>query len=103
MRLYKNYKISIITLKKIKSQLIKLFKILERIERLIYRLKLLVNIKIYNVIFITHLKPAIDFIEDLYRRRCLLAFVIVVDEEKKYKIEKLLRKRIIKRKREWFV
>ena len=100
LRLHKNYKVSIITSKKIESQLIRLFKILEKIERLIYRLKLSINMKIYNVIFIVYLKPAIDFIENLYRRRRLLAFIVVIDEEKKYEIEKLLKKRIIKRERE---
>ena len=79
--------------------MIRLFKIFERIEHLIYRLKLLINMKIHNVIFITHLKSIIDFAEDLYRRRRLLTSVIVIDEEKKYEIEKLLRKRIIKQKR----
>ena len=61
-------------------------------------MKLLINIKIHNVIFITHLKSIIDFI--LYRRCRLLIFIIVINDEKKYKIEKLLRKRIIKRERE---
>ena len=62
-------------------------------------MKLLVKMKIHDIIFIIHLKPIIDFIKDLYRRRYLLIFIVVIDGEKKYKIEKLLRKRIIKRKR----
>ena len=103
LRLHKDYKILIITSKKIKPQLIKSFKILKKIKRLIYRMKLSVNMKIHDVIFITHLKSSTDPIEDSYRRRRLSASTIVIDEEKKYKIEKLLKKRIIKRKREWFV
>ena len=83
--------------------MIRLFKILERIEHLTYRLKLFINMKIYNVIFIAHLKSVIDFAENPYRRRRLLIFIIIVDDEKEYKIEKLLKKRIIKREREWFV
>ena len=55
------------------------------------------------MIFIIHLKSIIDFAEDLYRRRRLLIFIVVIDEEKKYEIEKLLKKRIIKRERKWFV
>ena len=98
MRLYKNYKVSIITSKKIRSQLIRSFKILERIKSLIYRLKLSINMKIHNVIFITHLKSVIDPAEDLYRKRRLLTFIVIIDDEKKYEIEKLLKKRIIKRK-----
>ena len=47
------------------------------------------------MIFIIHLKLAIDSIKDPYRRRRLLTFIIVIDDEKKYEIEKLLKKRII--------
>ena len=66
-------------------------------------MELFVNIKIYNVIFIAHLKLVIDLAEDSYRRRRLLIFIVIVDGEKEYEIEKLLRKRIIKRERKWFV
>lgn len=55
--------------------------------------------KIHDVIFITHLKSIIDFVEDSYRRRRLLIFIMIIDDEKEYKIEKLLKKRIIKRER----
>ena len=41
--------------------------------------------KIHDVIFITHLKSVIDFIKDLYRRRRLSTFVIVIDEKKNMK------------------
>ena len=59
--------------------------------------------KIHDVISITHLKSVIDSTEDPYRRRRLLTFIIIIDDENKYEIEKLLKKRIIKRKRKWFV
>ena len=59
--------------------------------------------KIHDVIFIIHLKSIIDFIKDLYRRRRLLTFVIVIDDKEKYEIEKLLKKRIIKREWKWFI
>ena len=52
--------------------------------------------KIYNVIFITHLKAIIDFIKNLYRRRRLLIFIMIIDDKKEYKIEKLLTERTIK-------
>ena len=55
------------------------------------------------MIFITHLKPIIDSAEDPYRRRRLSIFAIIIDDEKKYEIEKLLKKRTIKRDREWFI
>ena len=62
-------------------------------------MKLSINIKIYDVIFITHLKSVIDSAKDLYWRRRLLTSVVLIDDKKKYEIEKLLKKRIIKRKR----
>ena len=80
--------------------MIRSFKILERIKHLIYRLKLFANMKIHDVIFITHLKLIIDPAKDSDRRRRLLIFAIIIDDEKEYKIEKLLKKRIIKRERE---
>ena len=39
---------------------------------------------------IVYLKPAIDLIEDLYYRRRLLTFIIIIDGEKGFKIEKML-------------
>ena len=83
--------------------MIRSFKILERIEHLVYRLKLFINMKIHDVISITHLKPTIDLAENPYRRRRLSIFTIIIDDEKEYEIEKLLKKRIIKREREWSV
>ena len=56
--------------------------------------------KIHNVIFIAHLKPSINFIKNPYRRRRLLISAVIIDEKEKYEIEKLLKKRTIKRKRE---
>ena len=73
------------------------FKILERIDRFAYKLKLLLNIKIHDIIFVTYLKIVTDFVEDFYRRYRLLIFVIVVKGEKKYEVEKLFRKRSIRR------
>ena len=55
--------------------------------------------KIHDVIFIVHLKPIIDFAKILCRRRRLSIFIIIIDDKKKYKIEKLLKKRFIKLKR----
>ena len=66
LRLYRDYRILAIKSKKLNSQFIKLFLIIERIDRLIYRLRLLSIIKIYNVILITHLELVIDLIKDSY-------------------------------------
>ena len=70
-----------IIFKKLESQLIELFRILKRIDRLAYRLELFINIRIYNVIFIAHLKLTIDSVENLYRRRRLSTSTVIVDDE----------------------
>ena len=72
------------------SQLIKPLKIFEKIKRFIYKLELLTNMKIYDVISIIYLKPIIDLVENLYRYRRLFIFIIIIKNEKKYEIEKLL-------------
>ena len=97
LRLYREYQVSTITSKKIGSQLIEPFKILKRIERLIYKLKLSLNIRIHDVVFVAYLKPVIDLDKDSYRRRRLLASIIIVEDKEKYEVEKLLRKRITRR------
>ena len=99
LRLYRGYQVSAITSKKIESQLIEPFKVLKRIGRLAYKLELLLNIRIHDVVFVTYLKSATDPAKDLYRRRRLLIFTIIVEGEEEYEIEKLLRKRITRRNR----
>ena len=72
---------------------------LKRIRRLVYKLELSLNIRIHDVVFVVYLKLIIDLAEDSYRRYRLLVFIIIVEDEEEYKIEKLLRKRITYRDR----
>ena len=53
LRLHHEYKISRIKNYKLHNQRVDLFKILEKVERLIYRLDLSLLIKIYSVILVT--------------------------------------------------
>ena len=53
LRLYYNYKIFKLVNYKLYNQRIESFKILEKINKLAYRLKFLSLMKIYSVIFIT--------------------------------------------------
>ena len=80
--------------------MIRPLRILKRIKYFIYKLKLLTNIRIYDIIFITYLESITDSIEDLYLRRRLFIFIIIIEGEEEYKIEKLLRKRSIRRDRD---
>ena len=93
LRLYRGYQVPVITSKKIGSQLVGSFKVLERIGRLVYKLELSPNMKIHDIVSVAHLEFVIDPAEDLYRRRRLSASAVVVEGEEEYEVEKLLRKR----------
>ena len=67
LRLYYEYKISKMKNYKLYNQRVDLFKILEKIKRLTYRLDLSSLIKIYPVILITQLELARS-IPNLYKR-----------------------------------
>lgn len=99
LKLHKDYQISVIKFKKIDFQLIDPFGILKRINRLIYRFKLLNNMRIYDIIFVTYLKSIIDSIKDFYKRRYLTLSIIVINNQNKYHIKKLIYKRRIQRDR----
>lgn len=90
LRLHRDYELSKI-FNKLKQQFAKSFKIIKRIERLTYRLKLLFKMKIYNVISITQLKPITNFISNLYERRLLSPPLNILNNENE--IKRLIRKR----------
>ena len=100
MRLYKSYQISAIIFKKIDSQLIDSLRISKRINRLVYRLELSNNIRIYNIVFIAYLESTINSANDSYKRRRSSPLAIVVNSEEKYQIKRLIRKRRIRRNRD---
>ena len=99
-RLHRKYSVLVIKLKKIKQQLINLFKIIKRINRLTYEFKLSINIKIHNVIFVTYLKFIINSRDDFYQRRRVLTLFFIIDDVKKFKIKRMLVKRRIRKKTE---
>ena len=72
---------------------------IERINKLAYRLKLPDNMRIYNVVFVVILK-SLSAESNLYRRRLSLFDAVIVDGEDEYIIKKLIRKRRIRRGRE---
>ena len=100
LRLYREYQVSVIQSKKIDPQLIEPFRILERIDRLTYRLELSDNIRIHDVVSVAHLKSVTNSAKDPYRRRRSSSPIIVLNEENEYEIEKLMRKRRIRRERD---
>ena len=67
---------------------------MKRIERLIYRFKLLFIIKIHNIILVMHLEFVIIVNSNSYKRYFIISFFVIVDNEKKYEIERLIKKRL---------
>ena len=101
---YNDYIISNLTNQKLHQQRVNSFKILKKIDTLIYRLKLPLVMKIHSVIFIAQLKSSSSSDADLYRRsrsnqKNSSSIQIENDSESKnsvkfYEIEILLNKRI---------
>ena len=63
---------------------------MKRIDRLIYRFKLLFIMKIYNVILIMHLESVIVFILNSYKRYFIILSFIIINNEEEYEIERLI-------------
>ena len=80
LRLYRGYKILVVS-SKFGPQFIGPFKVLERIGRLIYRLQLPSNIKIYNIVSVAQLEPTIDPSLDKYNRRPPPSSPTIVDNK----------------------
>ena len=93
LRLYRGYKMTGVQSRKLGQQFVGLFKISERINRLVYRLKLPSTIKIHDVIFVIHLEPATIPESDPYNRRSVIPPPVIVDNEEEYEIKRLIRKR----------
>ena len=64
---------------------------MKRIERLTYRLKLLFIIKCHNIVSMIYLKFVIAL--NSYKRYFIVSSFVIIDNEKKYEIERLIRKR----------
>lgn len=103
LRLHRGYRVPAIKSKKLGPQLVGPFPVIERIGRLVYRLRLPPMMRIHDVISVAHLEPATDPVEDPYRRRRLPMSAVVIDGEDEYEIEKLIRKRRIRRRRDYSI
>ena len=94
LRLYRGYNILMVLNRKLSPQFINPFKVIKRVDKLVYRLKLFLYYKIYDVVSIVHFEFILDPVTDLYHRRSLPLSPVTVDsEEGYYKINKLLTKR----------
>lgn len=106
IKLHKKYSISF-TLKitkKLTQQFVESFEIIQRIDRLVYKLKISINWKIHFVFFIAQLKSSNSFDSNFYDRfkSTNFSFVFVesdTDQLKFYEIDRLLNKRTIKKEK----
>ena len=80
----KNYQILIIKSKKIGSQFIDSFRVIEYIERLVYRLDFFDNMRIHDIIFIVYLEFVINFDDDFYKRRRFSSSIVIIDGKNEY-------------------
>jgi hypothetical protein len=89
--------------KKIFAQYIESFKIIQRIERLIYRLNVSSDWKIHSVFFVAQLESASDSAKDFFNRSRSTHSSSVTDTQNEYEIERILNKRTVKRDHDYFI
>lgn len=82
-----------VQLRKLGQQFAGPFKVIKRIGRLAYRLKLSPTMRIHDVVLIAHLEPATNPALDPYRRVSAVSPPIIIDNHKEYEIDRLVRKR----------
>ena len=105
IRLYHDYKIAIIDIieKNYNEQFVDSFKILKKIDRLIYRLNLFSHWRIYFVFNVTQLKLCSSFTKNSFRRHRFNNSTFIFVEEniatmKFFEIERFINKRQIKKR-----
>jgi hypothetical protein len=103
LRLHHDYSISESKnmIKKISTQYVKSFKVVQRIKRLAYRLVISEDWKMHSIFSIVQLESASDSAQNFYNRFKSIHSSSVIDSQE-YEIERLLNKRIIKRELDFF-
>ena len=104
LRLYHNYKIPELVNYKLHNQRVEPFKILEKVSKLAYRLKLPPLMKIYSVIFIAQLKSGKD--ENPYTRNQVIAMSEIEKDDiitNIFEIETLLGKQVSRDKTQYLI
>jgi hypothetical protein len=88
-------------IKKISTQYVESFKVVQRVKRLAYRLAISEDWKIYSVFSIAQLESTSDSAQNLYNRLRSTNSSSVTNSQN-YEIERLLNKRVVKRDQEYF-
>ncbi len=109
LRLYYGYKILGLSNHKLYNQRVGSFKILEKVGKLAYRLKLPLLIRIHSIIFVAQLKP--DFEKDNFEENSYMRDRVIATPEVKedktiidlFEIETLLKKQVSRDKVQYLV
>jgi hypothetical protein len=88
--------------KRSSQQYVKFFKIIQKIDRLIYRLNMSFDWKIHFVFFVTQLKSVSDLAKNSFNRFKSSHSSSIIDIQDQYEIKRFLNKRTIRRKTEYF-
>jgi hypothetical protein len=88
--------------KKVFIQYVELFKVIQRVERLIYKLNVSFNWKIHSVFFVAQLKSVSDSAKNSLNRSRSTHSSSMTDTQNEYEIERILNKRIVKRDQNFF-
>ena len=106
LRLYYNYSILDLFNRKLSQQRIDLFRVLAKIDQLIYRLQLSPIIRIYSVILVVQLESTVttlaEEVSDSYKRRINSESSFITNkkesENNEFKIERIINKKITRSK-----
>jgi hypothetical protein len=88
--------------KKVSTQYVESFKVMQRVERLIYRLDISLNWKIHSMFFVAQLKLASNSANDSYNRLRSINSSSMTNSQDQYEIKRILNKRIVRRDIEYF-
>ncbi len=88
-------------IKKISTQYVESFKVVQRIKRFAYRLAISEDWKIHSIFSIAQLESTSDSAQNFYNRLRSIHSSSVIDNQN-YEIEHFLNKRVVKREQEYF-
>jgi hypothetical protein len=90
-------------IKKIFTQYVEFFKIVQRIERLVYRMNVSFDWKIHSVFFVAQLKSVSDSAKNSFNRSRSTHSSSMTNTKNEYEIKRILNKRIVKRDHDFFI
>jgi hypothetical protein len=105
LRLHHDYSISKSKnrTKKIFAQYVESFKIIQKVDRLIYRLNISSDWKIHSVFSVAQLKSVFDSAKDSFHRSRSTHSLSMTDTQNQYEIKRLINRRVVRRDHDYFI